>query len=182
MQQVDTGWPVAGVDRFGVVVTVGTSGVEQVPPGEDAVEGVWVMFLPTIVRVGTRTKSSGALITVLVERGASRSWGCNRKPLARAPQRHHMLDVLVLHVLVPLAMLGLHLEFWTFWTLVVILETLALAAALLFYLAKLFDVLFEHINFYAAPALESQRVLQRHEAIAFVLRRTRPAAVGRAPA
>jgi hypothetical protein len=65
----------------------------------------------------------------------------------------------------------------------VLLEALALAvpSLLIFYFAKLFDVLFEHINFYAAPALERQRVLQRHEAIVFVLRRTRPAAAGRPP-
>jgi hypothetical protein len=66
-QKVDTGLPVAGVAPIEVVVAAGTSGVEQVPPGEDAVAGVWAMCLPTIVRVGTRTKSTGAVSTVLVE-------------------------------------------------------------------------------------------------------------------
>ena len=65
-QNVDTGLPVAGFS-IGQVVTAGTSGVEQVPPGEDAVEGVWAMCLPTIVRVSTRTEPTGAVSTVLVK-------------------------------------------------------------------------------------------------------------------
>jgi hypothetical protein len=66
-QNVDTGLPVAGVAPIGVVVAAGTSGVEQIPPGEDAVEGVWAMCLPTIVRVSNRTEPTGAVSTVLVE-------------------------------------------------------------------------------------------------------------------
>jgi hypothetical protein len=63
----NAGLPVAGVAPIGVVVTVGMSGVEQFPPGEDAVESVWAMCLPTIVHGVTWTWSTGALSTVLVE-------------------------------------------------------------------------------------------------------------------
>ncbi len=52
---------------IGVVVTVGTSGVAQVPHGKDAVKSVWAMCLPTIVHGVTWTGSTGALSTVLVE-------------------------------------------------------------------------------------------------------------------
>jgi hypothetical protein len=65
-QKVDV-LPVAGVDPIGVVVTVSTNGVEQFPPGEDAVERVWAMCLQTIVHGVTWTWSTGALSTVLVE-------------------------------------------------------------------------------------------------------------------
>ena len=45
------------VTPIGVVVTVGTSGVEQVPPGQDAVEDVWAMCLSEkdrVLFIGTR--------------------------------------------------------------------------------------------------------------------------------
>ena len=44
-QNVDTGLPAAGVALIGVVVTAGMSGMEQVPPGEDAVKGVLVNLI-----------------------------------------------------------------------------------------------------------------------------------------
>jgi hypothetical protein len=66
-QKFDTGLPVAGVAPIGVVVTVGMSGAEQVPPGEDAVESVLTMCLPTIVCGVTRTGSTGALSTEFAE-------------------------------------------------------------------------------------------------------------------
>jgi len=66
-QKVDTGLPVAGFSPIGDVVTAGTGGVEQVPPGEDAIEYVWTMCLPTIVHGVTWTGSSGALRAELVE-------------------------------------------------------------------------------------------------------------------
>ncbi len=81
-QNVDTGLPVAGFS-IGQVVTAGTSGVEQVPPGEDAIDYVWTMCLPTIVHGVTWTGSSGALRAELVEilqvrlspSGLFRHWG-----------------------------------------------------------------------------------------------------------
>ena len=50
------------------------SGMEQFPPGEEASEGVRasdspleVSTIPTIVRVSSRTESTGAICTELVE-------------------------------------------------------------------------------------------------------------------
>ena len=72
-QNVDTGLPAAGVALVGVVVTASMSGMEQFPPGEDAFEGVRargsleVSTIPTIVLLSSRTESTGAVCTEVVE-------------------------------------------------------------------------------------------------------------------
>jgi hypothetical protein len=74
MQNVDTGLPAAGVALGGVVVTASMSGMEQFLPGEDALECVRasgspleVSTIPTIVLVSSRTESTGAVCTEVVE-------------------------------------------------------------------------------------------------------------------
>ena len=73
MAEFDTGSPIAGVVLFGIVMTVGTCGLEQYPLGvslsgvETNESGKTSSGLPTIVHVVSWIESTGDASTEVVE-------------------------------------------------------------------------------------------------------------------